>query len=161
MTDTKTKDEAKAPEKRIIKARSGDLSAPNSDSRIWTLTMREGVTFEDVMKPAFWTSLADKFSVGTQFHNRVSVVNEEHSFFAELYVRSVQENQVIVEPIVGPHYFDTVEVSEDATLVPKWNLGKRSFEAVRSADNKPVQGGFATKEQCVEWIDDHLNKVAA
>lgn len=146
---------------RVVKARESELFAPGSDSPLWTLVMREGVTFDDVLKPEYWTSLAGRFGVNTRFHPLVHVVNEEHTFSAMLYVRSVQQNEVYVETIWGPHIFGPVEAADDKKLVAKWNIGSKSYEVVRATDKAVIKSGFGVKEQAVAWIDEHLKSMAA
>lgn len=149
------------PLTRIKKARENELFTPGYDCGIWTHVMRDGIVFEDVLKPEYWTSLSGKIGVNTRFNPLVAVVNDEHTFFALLYVRSVQQNQVFVEPILGPFVYGEVETEEDRTLMPKWNVGARHWQVIRKSDRQVVKEGFGVKEQAVEWIDTHLKSVAA
>jgi hypothetical protein len=147
---------------RVIKGRHGELTTPGFDSRPYTLTMRAGVNFEDVLKPIYWTSFAEVLGVNTKFHPHIYVVNDQHTFFAELYVRSVQENQVFVEVLNGPFVYGETETAEDATLEISWNVGKKDFFIRRVKDKQVLKDGFGTnKEAAKTWLDDHMAKIAA
>jgi hypothetical protein len=55
-------------------------------------------------------------------------------------------------------------VAEDSPLQTRWNVGKRGHEVVRveAAGSVTVLAGpFQTKPQAIDWINDHLAKMAA
>jgi len=149
-------------DKRIPQARESDMRRPNSASTVpWSLILPEGHTVEDTLRPAYWSSIARFFD--GKFHNFIDVLNDEHSLYARLYVRAVQENQMIVTQIGETQIFGPVAVEIDSALEPRWNVGKRGYDIVRKADGMVIQDGskFGVKEQALAWIADHVKKLAA
>ena len=148
------------PTVRTPQARADELFPPGYDCLTYTHVMRDGVVFEDVLRHGYWAGCAKRFGLNTKENPFIRVVNDEHSILAELYVRSVQTNMVIVETVWGPLYFGDVKLRED--YQPKWIVGKRAWRIMRMSDKQFVfDKEFGTKEQCQEYIDENLMKEAA
>ena len=147
---------------RIRKLPDSALKRPNYQSTTpWIVILPEGYTVEHALQPSFWANVARYFE--PKFHHFIDILNEEHSLYARLYVRAVQENQLIVAQIGETKRFGPVNVEPIGKLVPKWVVTKRGWDVVREADGKVVQDGskFAVKEQALAWIEDHLKSLAA
>ena len=144
-----------------VKAKHDELLPPDYDCRGFTHVMRDGVTFKDVLEPVYWTTLAEMLGVGTHFHPMIHVVNKEHTFYALLYARSVQENQVFVEVLIEPRTYGEVETDEGATMEIKFNQKSEKWYVRRKLDRQIIKGGLHTSEQAQEWLDDHMAKIAA
>ena len=82
------------------------------------------------------------------------VGREDHSAYAELYVRAVQERGLIVALLGEPIYFGP-KTAEHAKFEIKWNVGKRGFDILRKSDREIVADGgkLKTREQAMAWID--------
>jgi len=157
---------------RVKKLPEKALMRPNYQSTVpWTIILPEGYTVEDCLKPSFWAHVASIFDGHKDFHNFIEVVNVERTVYAKLYVRAIQEQQMVVENVTFPpgykgdhqyFVFGPTKVAEDGKLKPKWNVAKRGFDVVAS-DGSLVHDGkdFPTKEQAIEWIDNHMKLVAA
>ena len=152
------------PEVQEHKPRAIPASALNKPGYMiseWSIILPEEYPFEDCLLPASWAHVASQFDA--RFHHFITVLNDQHTFHARLYVRAVQPNQMIVHVIDPPQNFGPTNVEAIGALKPQWNVGKRGFDVVRVSDGMTVQDGsrFAVKEQALAWIADHLKQMAA
>ena len=46
-------------------------------------------------------------------------------------------------------------------LTSRWNVGKRTFDVIRSSDRQIVSSGHKLKEDAQAWIEDHLKALKA
>ena len=117
-----------------------------------------GVTIEDALKPEFWVHVVHLLAKApvTGEPDKAGAVIEirtvDHSFYAELYVRAVQDRGLLVSVLREPVYFGPKEVST-AQFETRWNVGKRGFDVLRKSDREIVAGGLPTREAAAEWIE--------
>ncbi len=122
-------------------------------------TLPIDTTFEDCLNPEFWVAVAHQLQVTpvTGEPDRSGAVIEirtaDHAFYAELYVRAVQEQGLIVSVLREPVYLGPKEDSKPGFRV-RWNVGKREHEVIRQSDNIIVAGKFKVKEDAFKWIED-------
>lgn len=120
--------------------------------------LAENVAFEDTLKPEFWVHivhLLQKTPVTNEPDKAGAIIELrtiDHSFYAELYVRAVEEKGLIVSPLREPVYFGPKAVSSNG-FEAKWNVGKRAYDIIRKSDREIVKGGVPTKEAAQDWID--------
>ena len=124
------------------------------------VTMPVGFTIEDAMKPECWANVAHQFrkvamtndpdQVGTILELRT----EDHAFYAELYIRAVNERSLTVAILREPVYFGPAAV-KSAGFETRWNVGKRGFDVLRKSDRQIVAdaASIKTREQAQDWID--------
>jgi len=147
-------------DRRHIRARSGELLIGNAGGINYKYTMRDGVVFDDLLRPEYWAAEADTFGVGTGYDHTIEVFNPEKRFYARLYVTNVRPNEVEVTLLDGPKTWGEVELRED--YQPEWNFGKKGYDIMRMSDKKiihpAVKGG--SKEQAQSWIDENIKTAA-
>jgi hypothetical protein len=122
-------------------------------------TLPVGWTLEDALKPEFWVRVVHKFQKTpvTGEPDKTGAIIElrtvDHAFYAQLYVRAVQEKGLIVQLIGEPQYFGSVTVESNGFDI-RWNVGKRGYDIIRKTDREIVGDGakFPTKELANEWI---------
>lgn len=124
-------------------------------------TLPVGHTFKDALRPEYWVNVAYMLAATpvTNEPDRAGAVIEvrtaDHSFYAELYVRGVPEQGLIVSVLREPVYFGP---KQDGTpqFDLRWNLGKRGFDVLRKSDGAIVGDGtkFPTKEMALKWVED-------
>ena len=127
----------------------------------YAVTLPEGWTVEDALKPEFWVNVAHKFSKQpvTGEPDKTGAIIElrtvDHAFYARLYVRAVQERALIVTLLEAPIYFGPKEVLSFSFSI-RWNVGKRGYDIIRKSDNQIVAGGekIKTKDDAQAWIDE-------
>lgn len=125
----------------------------------WVLRLPEGHTVEDTLQPSYWANVARQFN--GNFENFIRVVNFQRTIRYDLYVRAVQENQLIVSLDGEVRTFGPKATIADSKLRPKWNVGKRGWDVVNE-EGMVVQDGskFGVEEQAQAWIAEQ-KKLAA
>ncbi len=124
-------------------------------------TLPVDVTFEDCLNPEFWVNIAHLLQVTpvTGEPDRSGAIIEvrtaDHAFYAELYVRAVHDQGLIVSVLREPKYF-TPEENAAPGFNTRWNVGKRRHEVIRKSDNKIVAGDFKIKEDALQWINETI-----
>lgn len=122
-----------------------------------------GWTVEDALKPEFWVHVAGKLGKNelTGAQDRAGGIIElrtvDHAFYAQLYIRAVQERGLIVQLMGEPVYFGPREV-KSAAYKERWNVGARGYDIIRESDNEIVAHAskIKTKEQVQAWIDEAM-----
>lgn len=141
---------------RVPKFKASDFGVASFQRNEWRLTLTEAQTIEHVSNPRLWGDLLGKMVRG----DTVEAFKPDTGEFARFVVTEA-----------GPGFIklgktesftpEAVVVPEDIGMEPKWNVGKRAFDVIRSADKFVMSGGFQTKASAVAWINDHQKKVAA
>ena len=151
-----------------IKARESDVMMTTDHHRYARiqLMVKQGVTIKDIMEPEFWSQVAYKFQ-SPLFERKdytgsiIEVRSEDHSLYAELYVRAVQKNSLVVSLLKsdqdGIAWVGVQKKLDDTSpFEVRWNVGKRGYDVLRKSD-KQIVGEAArlkTKEQAFAWIDE-------
>jgi hypothetical protein len=149
--------------KRRMSARNFGISTFKFNR--WSAELTEDQSLEDALKPEFWVDLASQV-MGHDAANPkgrgdiIEVRKLDTGLYAELIVTEVNKGFLKVrlqhkdQPAIA-------EVSEGSPLTTKWNVGKRMHDVIRKADGQVLAAGFQSKDKAIEWIDDHLRKMAA
>ena len=129
----------------------------------WQAELEESQTLDDVMSPQFWSAQAHKIMGQEKDKGRGDIIEVRklsESLFAEFLVTEVGDGFIKLKLLreVEP---SNVEIPKDSPLVPRWNVGRRAYDVIRTQDRTVLSGGFQTKETAANWIIDHLKKMAA
>lgn len=124
------------------------------------VTQPLGHTVEDALRPEYWVNHAHKLKarVFTGEADRSGAIirlrTEDHSHFAQLYVRAVQDRGLIVQLLGAPISIGSKPKNESGFEV-RWNVGKRGYDIIRKSDRELVGDGakFPTAEAAQEWIE--------
>lgn len=134
-------------------------------SRRWSASLQEGQSLDDAMQPEFWADVARGDNRGLLAGDVIEVRSFDHSFFAELYARKVNQGTALVALIRAVDFVDrkaeAAAAKHNDVLTPRWNLGKRCFDVVRSSDKEIISTGHKLKEDAQAWIGDHLRSLKA
>lgn len=133
--------------------------------RRWSADLQEGQTLEDTLQPEFWADVARGDNRGMIAGDIVEVRSFDHSFFAELYVRKAEQASATVALIRAADFVDRkAEAKADKAndvLLPRWNVGSKRWDVIRSSDKQIISSAHALKEDAQAWIADHLSKLRA
>lgn len=158
---------ATAPVKPTIPSREGprSLAPKNFQSSEFayarfSATLPAGWTLEDALRPEFWANVCHVLQsppVTREPDKSGAIIElraEDHSFYAELYVRAVKKRGLDVAVLREPVYLGQQKVESDKFEI-KWNVGKRGFDIIRKSDRETVADGgtIKTREAAQEWID--------
>lgn len=139
----------------IPKFRSSDFGVSSFKKNDWHLTLTEAHTMEDVSNPRLWGDLLGRFTRG----DTIEAFKPDSGAWARFVVTEVGPGFI---KLGKTESFTPAEVIvPEVGLEPKWNVGKRAFDVIRSADRFVMKDGFQTKQSAVDWINDHTKKVAA
>lgn len=124
------------------------------------VTQPIGHSVEDALRPEYWVHHAGKLKARafTGEADRAGAIirlrTDDHAYFAQLYVRAVQDRGLVVQ-LMGEPVVLGARVAESASFEVKWNVGKRGFDIIRKSDREIVGDGskFPTRELAQEWID--------
>lgn len=139
----------------IPKFRSNDFGVSSFKKNDWHLTLTEAHSMEHVSNPRLWGDLLGKIARG----DTIEAFKPDSGAWARFVVT---EAGVGFIKLGKTESFTPAEVIvPEVGLEPKWNVGKRAFDVIRSADRFVMKDGFQTKRAAVDWINDHTKKVAA
>jgi hypothetical protein len=149
--------------KRRMSARNFGISTFKFNR--WSAELTEEQSLEDALKPEFWVDLASQVMGHDPANPKgrgdiIEVRKLDTGLYAELIITEVNKAYLKVrmqhkdQPAVA-------EVAEGSPLTTKWNVGKRTHDVIRKADGQVLASGFQAKEKAIEWIEDHLRKMAA
>lgn len=131
------------------------------DRQIWVVTPEEGTTPADVMRPDFWTHVAEQLK---PWH-RLEVRGFDGSWMVDLVVLAAGPLWAKVEVIGGPWDFakistaSKVPVPETNEFEVKWRGPSLRWCVMRTSDRKPVKEELATKDEAALWLAKHLEMV--
>jgi hypothetical protein len=117
----------------------------------WCLTIAPGEKFEDVTRPDFWMN-APMGAMGMRQGDAIAV--HHHAYYAELYVRRVQEADVrsgakagAVVAVTRFHSFDALPTAERTIDFQVRFLGPGSeWGVIRLSDGKTMLDGLPDKD---------------
>jgi len=141
---------------RVPKFKANDFGVASFKRNEWHLTLTEAHTMEHVSNPRLWAELLGKPARG----DTVEVFKPDTGEWAKFVITEAAPGFIKLGKTEGFTPEAVVE-PEDSGLETKWNVGKRAFDVIRSADKFPMSGGFQTKAAAIAWINDHQKKVAA
>lgn len=118
--------------------------------------LQDGQTFDDCLRPEFWASVAYIFRKETggikdKSGAIIEVRTVDHEFYAELYVRAVLDNGLIVGVLRQPVYLSPKTADPDKFEI-KWNVGEQAYNIIRQSDRSIVARNLKVKEQAFAWI---------
>lgn len=125
---------------------------------IYSATPEYGTRYEDVIKPEYWKHVASTLRPT----DRIEVVSEEGTWFAELFVVSVGKQWAKVFPM------RFIELSEStpneqqgvATHAVEWRGPKRKWSVERNSDKEVIKDQFATKDDANAWLQQFQGEMA-
>jgi len=135
--------------------KSQDFGVSSFKRNEWHLVLQPSQSMDDVSNPYLWKDIADKQKAG----DTVEVFKPDTSEWALFVIFEVGTNFIRLGKTITAAMPEVKE--PEGQLIPKWNVGKRSFDVVRKADNYVMAKDFQTKASAVEWINDHQSKMAA
>lgn len=148
------------PEKIVLPPGRDNFSITEAGFQYATIHVKQpvGHTVEDALRPEYWVHHA-RWLKAEQASGRPDLAGSkielrtlDHAHYAELYVRAVHDNSLVVQLLREPVMLGLQKAGTDAFEV-KWNVGERGFYVVRKSDKQTVASKLPTKEAAQEWID--------
>lgn len=128
----------------------------------FSVVLPEGATIKDTLRPEAWSSVAHVLQTKAYTGEPdlrgaiIEVRTVDHSMFAELYVRAVQDNGLTVQLMRDPVKLGPQVVKDETKFFTRWNVGARGFDIIRKSDDQLVGAAkdFPLKEQALAWIEE-------
>ena len=134
---------------KVHKIHPSRFNLAETKRNVWHITPPDGTPFDALLDPSYWTHVSRKLRPT----DRVEVFAEDGSYFAEFYVISAGDQSAKVALM---RKIDLGEVVEDIAGIPgfkaMWRGPHHKHAVIRTKDNAPVQTGFDTREEAIEWI---------
>jgi len=140
----------------VPKFKSNDFGVASFKRNEWHLALTEAHTMEHVSNPRLWGDILGRVTRG----DVVEAFKPDSGEWARFIVTEAGPGFIKIGKTES-FTPETVVEPDDTGLETKWNVGKRAFDVIRSADKFVMKGGFQTKASAVEWMADHQKKVAA
>lgn len=170
MTATAKKEEG-AVKNVIRKLLPGDLKQADYVRSKWQITLKEGETLDDALKPEYWCHVGDKLNrgnAGGRAFDRIEVLAYDTSFYAELIVldRGKLWAKVAVLQYVplGEEKAKAKTVREEKTAAGeeghtiKYHGSNKLWIVMRNSDKTILFEGIGNKEDAQKKLDEHLAK---
>lgn len=131
----------------------------------WAADLDETQTLEDALQESFWVSVADKIMGQDKLNPKgvgdiIEIRKRDTGLFAEVIVVAIGHGFVKVAPL-RMYEPKEVDVPESAPLATRWNPGRKCHEVIRKADKQVMHGGFQTRDDAVNWLNEHMKAMAA
>jgi hypothetical protein len=123
---------------------------------IWSATPEHGTPFEALLEPGYWAHVAAFLKP----NDRIEVLAEDGSYFAELIVRSTQRVSVVVTLLRKVDLESAAAEQEDAEFAVKFR-GAAKWSIVRTKDNAVVKEHIPTRKDAERDLGDYLKALAA
>lgn len=120
---------------------------------IYAATPEAGTKLEDILQPDFWVHVAKTLHIS----DRIEVIPEDGSFYAELFVVSVASNLVKVKLLSHHELHDVGAPAEPGDeLEVVWRGQTAKHTVWRKKDKHILKDGFATKQEAAQWLTAYL-----
>lgn len=135
---------------------------------IFAISPEPNVKLADMLQPAFWSHVAAKLHPS----DRIEVIAEDSTYFAELYVVSCGRNWAKVSVLrmheltedrpqnAGEPTTSAEVPTADAAHIVQWVGGQEKARVLRLVDKAVIKSGFATKKDAAEWLDKYEAELA-
>lgn len=138
-------------------------------SNIWRADLPETQSFDDCLDPTFWMHVVDKVAGENKTNPRgigdeVSVFKRDTMAKRKYMIVGIGSGFIRLAEIERVEVPVGEELSEKSPLKVKWNPGKKGHEVRRveaEGSYTVLAGPFQTRTQAIDWINDHLAKMAA
>lgn len=169
MNATAKKPEA---EKNVIrKLLPGELKQADYVRSRWQITLKEGETLEDALKPEYWCHVGDKLNrgnAGGRAFDRIEVLAHDMSFYAELIVldrgKLWAKVAVLQNVRLDKEKAEAKAVREEKTAAGeegytiKYHGSNKLWIVQRNSDKLIIFEGIGNKEDAQKKLDEHLAK---
>lgn len=123
---------------------------------IWQATIEQGVTFEEVIDPAFWSHVANKIEP----YSRIECVSEDGTYFAELMVMDVGMGFVKTSVLRFVELMAPTKVDgEHSKYEVRFQGPYKKHVVIRKEDGMVLKEGMS-KVEANEWLTGHVKSMA-
>ena len=122
---------------------------------VWCVTPEPSVSFEEILKPEYWTHVSKQLLPGA----RIEVLPEDHSWFAELIVRSSTNNETHVAvlrhvKLDAPQPATEAEQAKTAEPYEIKHRGGAGWSVIRKVDKTVLYEKGQSRAEAERFLDE-------
>lgn len=124
------------------------------DRLVWSVTPEPSVSFDEILKPEYWTHVAKQLLPGA----RIEVVPADKSYFAELFVRSSTDTSVHVS-VLRHVKFDDVAAKPAENNGDPYEIkhrGGAGWSVIRKSDKTVVFEKGQSRVEAERFLETEL-----
>ena len=119
---------------------------------VWVVKPEPGVTLEQLLQPESWAHVAKSLKPG----DLIDVLSADNEWYAELFVRSADSNEVKVA--VLKHYtFGDAKAVVDGEVEVKHRGEAKKWSVLRKSDRAVLVEGLETRGAAEDWVKANRN----
>ncbi len=124
---------------------------------VWCVTPEPSVSFEEILKPEYWTHVSKQLLPGA----RIEVLPDDNSWFAELIVRSSNDNSVQVAvlrhvKLDAPVPATEAEQAKAADPYEIKHRGGAGWSVIRKSDKAVVYEKGQSRAEAERFLEAEL-----
>lgn len=138
--------------KRSVTIHPSRMKLAEQERQDWIANAEYGVTLDDILKPEYWSHMAQLMTAG----DHIEIRAEDMAWVAEVYVYQVGRNWAKV--VLWKHLQLTEDLEEPKELAAfkvMWRGPQHKFAVIRLSDNTPIREEFVSKEEATAWMHEH------
>ena len=132
---------------------------------VFAATIPQGTEFNEILNPAFWAHTSNKLHPT----DRIEIMDEEGTYFAEVMVVSCAKNWAKVS-VLRFHELSEAIPDSKATTAEELKAKKLEYKidwtqdtkarVIRLADKQVLQENFPSKADAEKWLTSYLTSMA-
>jgi len=143
---------------KILPLKASRFKETVAVSNFWTIIPDEATKFEDLLVPEYWAHVAARLRTS----DIISVVAEDGSYYAQLYVAVAGSKYAKVVPLFKADLESAIEETPAlVTHVVKFKGPILKHCVIRLSDKEIISQGHSAKQDAENWLRDHFKALAA
>lgn len=146
---------AKAEKTPVQACSPGSIDRAEVMRNHWRATVKEGVKPEDLLSPAFWAHIANKFTVS----DSIEAVAEDMQWVADYIVVDVGPNwaRVVMKGKPTEMMTEASEIPLPPGYTAEWKGPALKWCVTRESDSKRIAEKLSDKNTAHLWVRNHIN----
>lgn len=142
---------------KVRKIHPSRFKLAETSRNVYMIVPEDGTPFDSLLEPSYWSHIADKLRPT----DRIEVIAEDGSYFAELLVRSQGRMTAKVSVLRKVDLDPPEAASQTLGFDVQWKGPHHKHAVVRLSDKSIMQGSFDTKEMALAWLALNARTLAA
>lgn len=141
--------------KRVQELNPSRMKECEFERTVYTITAHENTEPDDLLKPEYWTNVAEKFKP----FDKVEARADDGSWYAEYLVMETSRRWTRMH-LLAAHNLTTADVSLTQVKLGEfgieWKGPARKFCVIRLADQEMIHEGEASKAGAHAWLAERI-----
>jgi hypothetical protein len=112
-------------------------------------TPEASTQFKDVLEPAYWAHVAQKFAL----YDVIEVIPEGGAWYAQLLVVGCSKLHAKTQTLLFTKLSEVKEPEDKAAFRVEFKGPQRKWAVIRASDKAYVQEGLDSKEDAAKWLE--------